>query len=79
MEGLALRLIASDDDLKEWNLSWNIQADHLECKSCGWAQWPFDAMSLFTHGPDCKKFDPYGHLPWRDLAWIMDQIKRGQE
>ena len=63
MEGHILRLVVSDEDLKEWNLSWNIRADYLECKSCGWAQWPSDAMTLFTHGPDCKKFDPYGHLP----------------
>lgn len=76
MEGHSLRLLASDKDLEEWNLSWNIHGNCLECKSCGWAQWPSDARILFTHGPECTKHDPYGHLPWRDLAWIMSQMKK---
>lgn len=79
MNELVLRVIASDIDLLEWSVSWKIRSDHLECKSCGWAQWPSDATSLFTHGPECAKHDPYGHLPWRDLAWIMGQIKGRQE
>lgn len=50
----SLRLTAGEKDLDEWNRWWRLQGEHLECKSCGWAQWPIQSNTPFTHAPDCS-------------------------
>jgi hypothetical protein len=75
----SLRLTAGEKDLEEWNRWWCLQGEQLECKSCGWAQWPIQSNTPFTHAPDCSMPAPYDHFPWRDLGWIAAQMKRDMD
>ena len=71
-----LRLVADQSDIDEWNQQWHLEGDHLDCKACGFSQFPQQARHPFTHKPGCTAVRAYPHFPWRDLTWIIEQIKR---
>jgi hypothetical protein len=74
-----LRLIANTDDLKEWNTLWELEGDYVKCKVCSFAQRPQEANYPFTHRETCTAAGAYPHFPWRDLTWIIEQMKRDLE
>lgn len=74
-----LRLVPNEDDIEEWNQTWTLEGDHLDCKVCGFSQWPQEAQHPFTHKPGCAAAGAYDQFPWRDLAWIIQQMKRDLE
>jgi hypothetical protein len=57
--------------LAEWEARWTLNGDHLHCKTCKVAQWPFNASQSFLHDIDCDDHRAEPDYPWRDLARIM--------
>lgn len=73
--GNNVRLKPGVDDLAQWNEDWILEGDHLDCKVCGFSQWPKEAQLPFIHKPTCRAVGAYDQFPWRDLAWIIQHMK----
>lgn len=72
---LKLRLRPCHRDLEEWSSDWRLINDYLECRTCGYSQWPHEASKPFMHGGGCTSSGAYDRHPWEELAWILRHIK----
>ena len=72
---LRLRLRPCHGDLEEWSNDWRLKGDHIECRACGYSQWPHEASRPFMHSGDCANAGAYDRHPWRELGWILKHIK----
>lgn len=74
-----LRLIPERRDMEAWNEWWELRDNPalcVICRSCAACQFIEDKAQLFPHTPTCGSASAYNQLPWRDLEWIVDHMKR---
>lgn len=74
-----LRLIPKQQDMDAWTDLWDLRDSpdlSVVCRSCGACQLIEDKAKLFPHGRRCGSASAYNQLPWRDLEWIIDHMKR---
>jgi hypothetical protein len=75
-----LRLIPEQRDMEDWTKLWDLRDCPdlcVVCRSCGACQLIEDGVNRFPHTPTCGSASVYNQLPWRDLDWIADHMKRG--
>ncbi len=59
------------EEMQAFNQRWVLIADHLQCASCGWRQWPYNAGRPFEHEDGCAAVLATDTYPWRVLAGLM--------
>jgi hypothetical protein len=76
-----LRLIPEQRDMDAWTSQWVLRDNpdlSIVCRSCGACQFIEDNAKLFPHSRRCGGTSAYSQLPWRDLEWIIDHMKRAR-
>lgn len=74
-----LRLTPGAGDMEEWTKLWDLRdypALCVVCRSCEASQSIDDGSERFPHTSSCGRASIYNQLPWRDLAWISEHVKR---
>jgi hypothetical protein len=74
-----LRLTPEQRDMDEWTKLWDLRDRPtlcVVCRSCGVCQFIEDGSKIFPHTQSCGSASNYNQLPWRDLAWISEHVKR---
>jgi hypothetical protein len=74
-----LRLTPEHRDMEEWTELWDLRDNPalcVVCRSCGACQFIEDGSIRFPHTQSCRSASIHNQLPWRDLAWISEHVKR---